>query len=426
MLLYERGSASEDLGPDDLREGMCAALDRLGPRQRVVLVPPDYTRFHSRSGDLTRIAWEYYGERLMDILPATGTHTPMTEEEISAMFPAVPHDLFREHDWLDGVTDIGTVPASTVAEMSDGDLDMAWTAQLDDLLAERQHDLVLSIGQVVPHEVMGMAGYNKNILIGAGGHDTIHKTHFLSAVYGIERTLGRADNPMKRLLNYASEHFLEGWPIVYVLTVLSRDDDGQLKIRGLYIGDDEACFANAVRLSLEINVTLLDAPLDKVVVYLDPGEFRSTWLGNKSVYRTRMAIRDGGELIVLAPGLREFGEHKGMDKLIRRYGYTGYDRILAAVEDNDDLQQGLSAAAHLIQGSSEERFSITYCPGALSADEIKSVNYQHGELAPMLDRYNPETMQEGFNTLPDGETVYFIHNPAVGLWAEREKFGVTS
>jgi nickel-dependent lactate racemase len=422
MLLYERGSATEDLGPDDLREGMRVALDQLGPRQRVVAVPPDITRLHSRAGDLTCIAREYYGERLTDVLPATGTHSAMTESEISLMFPGLPADLFREHDWLDGVTDIGTVPASTVSDLSNGVLDVAWTAQIDDLLAARKHDLVLSIGQVVPHEVMGMAGYNKNVLIGAGGHSTIHKTHYLSAVYGIERTLGRIDNPMKRLLNYASDHYLESWPIVYVLTVLSRDATGQLKIRGLFIGDDETCFINAARLSLEINVELLDAPLEKVVVYLDPGEFRSTWLGNKSVYRTRLAIKDGGQLIVLAPGLREFGEHHEMDRLIRKYGYIGNAKILAAVKENDDLQQGLSAAAHLIHGSSEERFSITYCPGNLTADEINSVNYEYAELAPMLERYNPEIMTEGFNTLPDGEPVYFIHNPAVGLWAYRERF----
>lgn len=91
--------------------------------------------------------------------------------------------------------------------------------------------------------------------------------------------------------------------------------------RGVFIGDDEECFLKAAELSLEVNFELLDAPLDKVVVYLDPEEFKSTWLGNKSIYRTRMAIADDGELIVLAPGVARFGEDKRIDELIRKYGY---------------------------------------------------------------------------------------------------------
>ena len=422
MLLYEQGSENSDLGIQDLRTGLCTALKRLGPKRHVIAIPPDYTRFHSRSGELTCIAKEYYGPYLTEILPATGTHAPMTEKEMSSMFPGLPLDLFHPHDWIQGITDIGTISAATINKLSGGSLHMSWTAQLNSLLAARKHDLILSIGQVVPHEVMGMSGHNKNILIGTGGYDTIHKTHYLSAIYGIERTLGRANNPMKDLLNHASTNFLDGWPIVYVLTVLSLDKVGKLKIRGLYIGTDYECFTKATSLSLNINVRLLDSPLEKIVVYLDPNEYHSTWLGNKSIYRTRLAIKDGGELIVLAPGLREFGEHQELDRLIRKYGYAGSSRILSEVEENSDLQKSLSAAAHLIHGSSENRFNITYCPGFLTSDEINQVNYQYEELDPMLKRYNPQTMQEGFNTLPNGEIIYFIHNPAIGLWAHKDRF----
>ncbi|OGV10263.1 MAG: D-mannonate epimerase, partial [Ignavibacteria bacterium RIFOXYA2_FULL_37_17] len=298
----------------------------------------------------------------------------------------------------------------------------SWPAQVNKLLVEGGHDLILSIGQVVPHEVVGMANYNKNIFIGTGGKEGINKSHFLGAVYGMERMMGRADTPVRRVLNYASENFAKHMPIIYVLTVVDKDDKGNLVVRGLFIGDDHECFNKASELSLKVNFEMLNKPLNKVIVYLDPSEYKSTWLGNKSVYRTRMAIADGGELIVLAPGLKEFGEDKTIDGLIRKYGYVTTPEVLKFVDENEDLKNNLSAAAHLIHGSSENRFTITYCPGYLTKEEIESVNFKYADLNLMLQKYNPELLSDGFNRLPDGEEIFFISNPALGLWAHKDRF----
>ena len=188
------------------------------------------------------------------------------------------------------------------------------------------------------------------------------------------------------------------------------------------MGDDRECFERAAELSLQVNFEMLEQPLRKVVVYLDPDEFKSTWLGNKAIYRTRMAIADGGELIVLAPGVCEFGEDAEIDRLIRKYGYVGTPAVLQAVADHDDLRENLSAAAHLIHGSSEGRFQITYCPGQLSREEIEGVNFRYAELSEMVQKYDPQRLQDGLNTLPDGEEVFYISNPALGLWAHRGAF----
>jgi hypothetical protein len=203
---------------------------------------------------------------------------------------------------------------------------------------------------------------------------------------------------------------------------VSPDTDRNLKIRGLYIGDDEECFKKACELSLKVNFEMLDKPLDKVVVYLDPDEFKSTWLGNKSIYRSRMALADEGELLVLGPGVKEFGEDRAIDLLIRKYGYRTSPEILDFVESNADLMDNLSAAAHLIHGSSENRFRITYCPGHLSREEIDSVGFRYGELDKMMRKYNPQELKDGYNTMPDGEEVFFISNPALGLWAYEGRF----
>lgn len=408
--------------PQELKEGLFEALKKLGERKNVLVIPPDYTRYHSRAGELTTYAYAYYGDKLKDILPALGTHFAMSDEEISHMFPGVPKSLFRVHDWRNDVVTVGRVPGTYVAELTNGALDYDWPAQLNKLVYSGGHDLILSVGQVVPHEVIGMANYNKNLFVGTGGAEGINKSHFVGAVYGMERVMGRAENPVRSLLNFASDNFIKNLPVVYVHTVVGRNPDGKLAVKGLFIGDDIEVFTLAAELSLKVNFTMLNNPIKKAVVYLDPSEFKSTWLGNKSVYRTRMALAHGAELIVLAPGLREFGEDPEIDKLIRKYGYRGTPETLKLLKENQDLADNLSAAAHLIHGSSEGRFSITYCPGKLTKEQIEGVNFKHADVDTMLKKYNPEELRDGYNTMPDGEEIFYISNPAIGLWATKDRF----
>ncbi len=421
MIYYKSGSENTILNSRDLEAGINSALEKLGERKKVLVVPPDCTRFHSRAGELTSYIYRYYHNNLKDILPALGTHSPMTEAQIDDMFKGVPKSLFRVHDWRNDVVTVGTVPGEFVSRITGGALDYSWPAQLNKLVFNGGHDLILSVGQVVPHEVIGMANFNKNLFIGTGGPEGINKSHFIGAVYGMERIMGKAENPVRSLLNYASDNFIKQLPVVYIHTVIGRDEEGKLVVRGLFIGDDEEVFRLAADLSLKVNFNVLENPLKKVVVYLDPSEFKSTWLGNKSIYRTRMAMADGGELIVLAPGLKEFGEDQEIDRLIRKYGYRGTPATLQSLKENEELNRNLSAAAHLIHGSSEGRFSITYCPGYLTRKEIESVNFKYSDLAEMLKRYNPKKMKEGFNRMGDGDEVYYISNPALGLWTSRQR-----
>lgn len=420
-LFFETGSEQSDLSVVDLEEGLFHALRVLGRRDRVLAIPPDMSRFHSRAGDLTRSAYEFYGERLSAILPAVGTHTAMTRGQIAKMFGGVPFDLFHAHSWRKDAITLGEVPAEYVREQSEGKLNYTWPVQINGMLVEGGFDLILSIGQVVPHEVIGMANYNKNILVGTGGPDSINRSHFLGAVYGMERIMGRADNPVRRVLNYASRQFIQHLPVVYVLTVVGRNDDGQLAIRGLFIGDDDECFQKASELSLKVNFFMLDAEIRKAVVYLDPEELRSTWLGNKAIYRTRMALADGAELIVLAPGVKDFGEDATIDRLIRKHGYFGTPATLKAVEKDPQLADNLGAAAHLIHGSSEGRFHITYCPGGLSRKEICDVGFGYADLQSMAKKYDPQKLKYGYNQV-DGEEIFFVPNPGLGLWAYRGRF----
>ena len=414
------GSVDTDLSGQQLNDLLVESLAKLGERCRVLAVPPDQSREHSRAGELTGYIYKHYGDRLKAVLPAIGTHTPMRPDQIAHMFPAVPPELFKVHNWRTDIETLGEIPAEFIREQSEGKLDYSWPAQVNKLISSGGFDLILSIGQVVPHEVIGMANFTKNILIGTGGRESINRSHYLGAVYGMERIMGRAENPVRNVLNYASDHFLRHLPIVYVQTVVGRKPDGGLAVRGLFIGDDIDCFLRAAELSLKVNFEILDKQITKAVVMLDPSEFHSTWIGNKAVYRTRMALADGAELIILAPGVHEFGEDKGIDLLIRKYGYRGTPHTLKVVKDNADLGSDLSAAAHLIHASSEGRFKITWCPGHLTKEEIEGVGFSYGDLQQMTAKYDPQKLNQGWNVV-DGEEIFFIGNPGLGLWAHRSR-----
>jgi nickel-dependent lactate racemase len=426
---YASGSPTTVISDEELRAALIGVYQKLGTKKKVLAVPPDFTRFNSRAGIITQYTHQHYQEALVDVLPALGTHVPMPDWQIEKMYTGVPRALFRDHDWRNDVVTVGTLPSEFVKSATQGIYDKPWPAQLNKLIWHGGHDLILSIGQVVPHEVVGMANHTKNLFVGCGGKAGIDESHFIGACYGMEKMMGRADTPVRRLLNEALTRFCGHLPIVFVLTVVGPakpDEQGDkygLVTRGLYIGSGTECFELAAKLSVEVNFKLLDEQMHKVVVYLDPEEFHTTWLGNKSVYRTRMAIADRGELVVLAPGLKGFGEDPGIDRLIRKYGYRTTPEIMAAVRDNADLAGNLSAAAHLVHGSSEGRFTVTYCPGHVSQQEIESVGYRYADLATMTGRYDPKKLTDGWNDLvhPDGskERIFYISNPALGLWAWR-------
>ena len=422
MFYSKQASEKRILGIKDINDLLYKALYSMGPQKKVLAIPPDKTRFHSRAGEITQMVHKFYGKNLTDILPALGTHAQMTKPDILSMFGDIPYDLFRIHDWRNDVITLGTLPREFLNDISDGKVNFPWEAQVNRLLRDGGFDLIISIGQVVPHEVAGMANFNKNIFIGTGGPKGINKSHFLGAVCDMETIMGKADNPVRALLNEADRSFSHLLSkILYILTVIGNDDQGNQGVIGLFIGDDKVCFYEAAGLSLKKNITLLDQPLKKAVVYLDPAEFESTWLGNKAIYRTRMVMADNSELIILAPGVNTFGEDPEIDRLIRKYGYRGTKYTLDMVQKNEDLNNNLSAAAHLIHGSSENRFKITYCPGGLSREEIEKANFEFADLNDMLKKYPPEKLQMGINEI-NGEQIYYIPNPALGLWSEKKRF----
>lgn len=424
MNLFHYGKDEFGLRPEEIKEVLLASLEGR-TLNHVLIIPPDFTRFHSNAGYMTNVYYHALTEQgcKVDILPALGTHVAMTKEEVELMYGDIPFDCFLVHDWRHDVVKIGEVPADYIEEITEGLWHDPVDVEINRLVMDEKYDLILSIGQVVPHEVIGMANHAKNLFVGVGGSDMINKSHMVGAVYGMERMMGKDHTPVRKIFDYGMEHFLNQRPILFVLSVCTAPG-GQIRQHGLFIGEGRKPLEAAIALAQEKNIDFVDTGIKKCVVYLDPSEFKSTWLGNKSVYRTRMAIADGGELVVLAPGIERFGEDEKVDQLIRKYGYRGRIHTLEEFEkpENQDLRDNMGAAAHLIHGSSDGRFQITYAVKNISKEEVESVGFVADDYDELIQRYNPDQLNYGYNTLPDGEEIYYIPNPALGLWINREKF----
>lgn len=393
------------------------------PLKKVLLIPPDYTRFHSNAGLITNTYYHYFKDHniTVHILPALGTHEAMTKNECDEMYGDIPYEAFIYHNWREDVVTVGQVPESYVRDITEGLWDKSVTLETNRLVLDPSYDLILSIGQVVPHEVIGMANHAKNIFVGCGGKKTIHQTHMIGAVFGMERMMGKDHTPVRKVLDYGDQHFLSQLPIHYVLTVTTAHNN-EILTHGLYLSKDRSGLNKAIVKAQEKNINFLNRGIKKCIVYLDPREFKSTWLGNKSIYRTRMAIADDGELIVLAKGIKRFGEDPTIDNLIRKYGYKGRLKVLKWFKENKDLQENMSAAAHLIHGSSDGRFHITYAVKHISKEEVESVGFHAIDYDKALETYDLKHLKDGWNYLPNGEEIFFISHPALGLWIDQNKF----
>jgi nickel-dependent lactate racemase len=414
---------NQSLSLENKKEIITKLTDNLSDKiEKIILLPPDSTRKHSGIGELTELL--YFAlqnkNKKVDIMPALGTHSAMDKEQLQAMFGSkIPLDRFIVHNWREDPVKIGTIPEAYVKNVSENILKEEIEVKVNKRLVNDSYDLIISLGQVIPHAVIGMSNYSKNIFVGCGGPDMINKTHFLGGAYGLERLLGEDHSPVRKLFDYAEKNLIKDLPLIYLFTTNSLETNkktGNTDIMSIFIGRKREVFEKAVKSSQKHNITKVNQPLKKVVVYLEE-KFKSTWLGNKAIYRTRKALADDAELIIIAPGLKEFGEDLEINKLIKKYGYSGKEKILEAVNKNQDIQENLSAAGHLIRGSADGRFKITYACRELSQAEIENVNYNYLDLNKAMNKYQPDKLKYGYNKLDTGEEIFFIDNPTTGLWS---------
>ena len=416
-------AADAGLTPAEIREALLASLSGRSLK-KVLILPPDYTRLHAGAGFITNTYYHALTARgaAVDILPALGTHAPVTRAQWEAMFGDIPYEKMLVHNWRTDVVKLGEIGGKELSGITGGLWTDAVPCEISRRVMDPSYDLIISVGQVVPHEVIGMSNHAKNLFVGVGGSGMIHASHMIGAVWGMERIMGRDHTPVRQLFDLAMARFLRDRPILFALTVTTAPG-GTVRTHGLFLGEGRDCLTSAVKLSQEKNIDFVPRGLQKCVVYLDPDEFQSTWVGNKAIYRTRMAMADGGELLILAPGISCFGEDGEMDRLIRKYGYRGRLHTLAEFRkpENRDLRDNMGAAAHLIHGSVDGRFTVTYAVKEISREEIEAVGFRAADWGEAMRKYDPARLRYGYNTV-DGEEIFFIPNPALGLWIDRERF----
>jgi carbohydrate kinase (thermoresistant glucokinase family) len=425
------GGPDAALGGDDLdaiADALAGSAIDAGAT-RVLLVPPDQTRAFSRAGELTWRLQRRLQQRGCEVavLPALGTHRPMDDDAARLLFGGQrdAHGLLV-HDWRNGVAELGTLRADEVVALSGGLLDSDAVVEVASALFDGW-DLVVSLGQVVPHEVAGLAGYTKNIVVGLGGSSFIGASHLMGGLVGVETIMGKLANPVRDLVDTAFDRMVA--PRLNVLFVLTVVEDGPqgATLRAVYCGrggtgrSGAAAFREAATLSRRRNIIVVDEPWGRATCWLDAREYRSTWLGNKAVYRTRRALADRAELVVLAPGVERFGEDPAIDRLIRRHGYVGRDAVLAAAAEDSELRASPGTMAHLIHGSSEGRFSITYCTdpdaGGLTPEELAGVGYGWRPLTEELAHLGVDATTPTGPAVDDrGERFAHVAQPALGLW----------
>lgn len=424
MWFYEENRVIDDQSQKIMMEQLISeAKNRCGNSlKKVLLLPPDITRYPSGAGKLTNMLYHILeSDCEVDVIPTLGQHVPHTPEENKWMFGDIPEERIHKHDWKNSCSVLGEISGDFVKNATGNLADWPIPVEINRAVTSGRYDLVINIGQIVPHEVLGFSNHNKNYFIGLGGKKMITTSHLTAALCGIENNLGQIITPLRGCFNYAEAKYLKDVPDVYVLIVKTEGENGVLDTTGLYIGDDTETYVKAARYARKNTVHMFNKPIKKVVCFMDGKEFRSTWVANKAVYRTRKVIEDGGELLIVAPGVERFGEQNEVDRMIRKHGYKGTPHSLEAYNNDPELHDLAHAAAHLIHGSSEGRFRIIYAPGHLLKQEVNGVGFGYLDIREAMRKYNPETLAPGHNIV-DGEEIYFINSPALGLWTSKSKF----
>ncbi|MCX6226609.1 MAG: lactate racemase domain-containing protein [Bacteroidia bacterium] len=423
MMYFAEGKADTTISLSHISDLIDSMLSKLGKLDRILLLPPDFTRYHSYAGEIVCLLYEKLkSQSHVEIMPAVGTHTAMSGEEISLMFPGIPHEHFKRHDWQKDVIVMGTIPSATTSELTGGLVDWPINCEINRLLVEGNWDQIISVGQLVPHELIGIANHNKNILVGTGGKDIIGKTHMIGALYGTEKMMGHISSPVRKVLNYMSRNFIRHLPVSYIMTVRGTHTDDQIVTRGIFAGNDEECYLQGAKLCQQVNISLLNKEFKKVVAYLDPEEFKSVWVGNKALLRTQMCIADGGELIILCAGIQSFGENAFTDSFIRKYGYRDPEVLLQMARDSGQMMEYMVPLSQMMISHTNNRFKVTYAAKKITRQEIESVFCNYADYDVVVKKYDPLKMKEGENIMPDGEEVFYVSKPAQGLWAEINRF----
>jgi nickel-dependent lactate racemase len=333
------------LSPSEIHSLIAEELDRLDlSGKRVLALIPDGTRTMPMPL-MFDILDQVLSPRVeqLDFLIATGTHSPMSDEQLSrhtgreVVNGRIGRVSLFNHDGSDpsALTTLGVIPAGVIpAGLNHDDVPV----RLNRLILDYDH--ILICGPVFPHEVAGFSGGTKYFFPGIAGHEIIDFTHWLGALMTSFETIGVIDTPVRRIIDRAASMV----PTPYSLIALVTHHDG---VAGLYCGPAEEAWFEAAALSSARHVVTLASPARRILAVM-PEMYTDLWTGAKGMYKSEPAVADGGEVVIYAPHIREVSHVHG--RLIREIGYHCRDYFLAQWERFQNYPGGILAHSTHVKG----------------------------------------------------------------------------
>jgi len=328
-------------------------------RKRVLVLTPDATRTCPLPM-MVRALRKTIGTRCerLDFMVALGTHTPMSEESILALYGIADQSQgfdasrFYNHEWArqDTFRRLGTLEPREVEELSEGLLKEEVPIEINKRIFD--YDLILIVGPVFPHEVVGYSGGAKYLFPGISGGEFLHFFHWLGAVITCKKIIGIKDTPVRRMVDRAMDKV----PVpIHCLAMVVKGETG---LCGLYAGDVKEAWSKAADLSSTTHIVTKKNPF-KVVLGRAPAMYDEIWTAGKVMYKLEQVVADQGTLIIYGPHIKEISRSWG--NYIERAGYHTRDYFLAQMEKFRGVPRGVLAHLTHVRGTGTYRNGMERC-----------------------------------------------------------------
>ncbi len=354
------GDPDHTLTSDDVRRLLMEGLPPADwANQRVLVIVPDNTRsgpigpVFAQLHELMTSGAQAGGQTVaqIDVLIALGTHMALSREqmahrldvpvdELETRYPGVR--IFN-HEWEKEETfvSLGEISADEIEELSNGLLRETVDVRINKLVLE--YDLVLILGPVFPHEVVGFSGGNKYFFPGVSGPEVINFTHWLGAVMTSYEIIGSGYTPVRAVIDRAAS--LIPTPSRCVALVVTGDD-----LAGLYVGTPKEAWEAASQLSAQVHVRYLEHPVKRVLSIMPP-LYDDIWTAAKGMYKLEPVVAEGGEVVIYAPHIDEISYTHG--RVLDEIGYHVRDYFLKQWDRFKDYPAGVLAHSTHLRGIGE-------------------------------------------------------------------------
>lgn len=406
------------LSDQDVHAIVAEALSRADVAgKRVLMIVPDSTRT-APVGLMFRTVHDLIGEKTaaLDVMIALGTHPPMTDDEINRRLEITQEERtgkygrvrMLNHSWDDpaSLTSLGTIPAREIGELSGGLFEMDVPVTIN--RAVHDYDLLMIVGPVFPHEVVGFSGGNKYLFPGISGAEILNFFHWLGAVITNPRIIGHKWTPVRRVVDRAAA-MVPTAKMAFCMVVHGH------KLAGLYAGTPEDTWSQAADHSSRVHIIEKEHPF-KTVLSCAPLMYDEMWVGGKCMYKLEPVVADGGELIVYGPHIAEISKVHGAP--IRKIGYHTRDYFLKQWDRFKDEPWGILAHSTHVRGVGtyengveRPRVQVTLAT-AIPEDVCRAVNLGYRDPATIRPEDYANREDEGILLVPQaGEMLYRLKNP---------------